>query len=546
MNIKKHLKHRTALKTATERTNAEQNWQSGADFCNPPNSDITSLSAKGSRKSVARVTDVGIKARRKFASNMYGYKIGGSRFFDYRLKSRKLADNENVKRWLSDVNNITYSELMSSNFPSQVYQGYGELSYIGTTAMFIEGGIDRALNFKTQNITNTYIDVNSKGLVDTVFMDLPFTARQIEQEFPDVTLPDKVQAALDAASQEEFCVIHAVVSNSDYEKGSLNPKKRKWAGLYLLQFDNQEPELLRQDGYDEFPVSVGRLHRTHGEIYGRGCFSEVWSSLQLNNDQNVTLIRSAQLKAEPDFLEPAGSNMRRVRSHGMSKIIYDPTATFGAKPEQLVVNNDVGVTDMMIQKTEQEILDGFFVNAFNPLMDQKNMTATETMERIDLGLSEVSPLLYNTREYDNTTMHRVFGVLYRAGKYPDPPAELDGMDTAEILDVEYTSKAALALRQLQLYGVNSTIEQVGLVGQVNPEIWDNFDADAFARFAAETNNVPNEILKPVKDVEKQRAKRAKDQQQQQMMNNAPMMADAVNKLSKPIEANSPIEGMLTK
>lgn len=547
MDIKKELKHRNALKTSTERTNAEQNWQSGAEFCNPPNSDITSISAKGSRKSVARVTDVGIKARRKFASNMYGYKIGGSRFFEYRLKNRKLADNENVKRWLSDVNNITYTELMSSNFPSQVYQGFGELSYIGNTVMFIEDGGDRSLNYKTQNIARTYIDVNSKGLVDTVFMDLPFTARQIAQEFPDATLPEKVQAALDAGSMEEFCVIHAVVENTDYKKGSLNPKKRKWAGLYMLQFDNQEPELLRQDGYDEFPCAVGRLHRTHGEIYARGCFTEVWSSLQLNNDQNVTLIRSAQLKAEPDFLEPAGSNMRRIRSHGMSKIIYDPTATFGAKPEQLVVNNDVGVTDAMIQKTEAEILEGFFANAFNPLAGaEREMTATETMERIDLGLAEVSPLLYNTREYDNAIMLRTFGILYRAGKYPDVPAELDGMDTADILDVEYISKAALALRQLQLYGVNATIEQIGLVGQIDPTIWDNFDGDAYARFAAETNNVPLEVLKPSKQVKKERDARAQAEQQQQMVNNAPMMADAVNKLSKPVEPNSPLEAMVSE
>ena len=544
MEIAKLLKHRNALKTSSERTNSERNWQSGAEFCNPPNSDITSISAKGSKKSISRVTDVGIKARRKFASNMYGYKIGGSRFFEYRIKDRKLADNENVKRWLGDVNNITYIEIMSSNFPSQIYQGYEELSYIGTTAMFIESGGDRALNYKTQNIAKTYIDLNNKGMVDTVFMDLCFTARQIEQEFPDTELPEKIKLALDTASLEQFTIVHAVVANQDYTEGSLNPKKRKWAGMYLFECSGYEPNLLRQDGYDEFPVAVGRLHRTEGEIYGRGCFAEVWSSLCLNNDQKITLIRSAQLKAEPDYLEPAGSNMRRIRSQGMSKIIYDPTATFGAKPEQLVVRNDVGVTDQMMEKSEQEILDGFFVNAFNPLNDQRNMTATETMQRIDLGLSEVSPLLYNTREYDNAIMHRTFGILYRAGKYPDVPSELADRDTAEILDVEYISKAALALKQLQLYGINATIEQIGLVGQIAPEIWDNFDQDAFARFAAETNNVPNQMLRPTKDVQKSRQARAEAQQQQQMVNSAPMLADAANKISKPVDPGSPLAAML--
>ena len=545
MNIQRILKHRRALKTDTERTNAEQNWQAGAEFCNPPNSDITNISAKGSRKTVSRVTDAGIKARRKFASNLYGYKIGGSRFFEYRVKNRELRDNENVKRWLSDVNNITYIEMMSSNFPNQVYLGYSELGYIGTTVMFVEKGGDRALNFKTQNIAKTYIDVDSKGLVDTVFMDLPMTARQIEQEFPDADLPEKIQQALDKASTETFDVIHAIGSNADYKAGSLNPKKRKYYGLYLLECENSEPTELRQDGYDEFPCPVGRLHRTHGEIYGRGCFTEVWSSLNLNNDQNVTLIRSAQLKAEPDFLEPAGSNMRRIRSHGMSKIIYDPTATFGAVPQQLVVNNDVGVTDIMIQKTEEEIMDGFFVNAFNPLMGaEREMTATETMQRVDLGLSEISPILYSLREYDNAVMHRVFGILLRGGYYPDPPAELDGMDAVEILDIEYISKAALALKQMQLYGIQATIEQIGLVGQVNPAIWDNFDVDAYARFAAETNNVPNGVLKSSNDVGDIRQARAEAEQQQAMVQAAPMVADAANKLSKPVEPNSPLEAMI--
>ena len=543
-NIKR-LKHRKALKNSEERLNAENNWQAGAEFCNPPNANITMISQKGGRKSVARVTDVGIKARRKFASNLYGYKIGGSRFFEYRVKDRKLAESENVKRWLTDVNNITYVELMSSNFPNQTYLGYSELGYIGTTIMFVEKGVDRLLNFKTQDIGKTYIDVDSKGYVDTVIMDLSFTARQIEQEFQKADLPDKVVVALDTGSMQEFTVIFDVRANDDYKKGSLNPKKRKYIGVYMIEQGNDDPKELRVDGYDEFPVPVGRLHRTHGEIYGRGCFTEVWSSLNLNNDQQVSLIRSANLKAEPPFLEPAGSNMRAIRAKGMSKIIYDPTATFGAKPEQLVVANDVGITDVMIQKTEEEILDGFFVNAFNPLMNQqREATATETMARIDLGLSEVSPVLYSLREYDNVILHRVFGILLRAGAFPEVPAELDGLDASEILDIEYTSKAALALKQLQAYGVQNTLEQVGMVGQVKPDVWDNFDADAYAQFMADTNNVPNSILNSTKEVADIRAARAEAQQQQAMVQAAPQLADAAGKLSKPIESNSPLEKLI--
>jgi hypothetical protein len=535
IKIDRLMKHRNSLKTSEERTNVEHVWQSGADFCNPDNSDITTIHSKGTRKSVTRVTDVGIKARRKFASNLYGYKIGGSRFFEFRVKDRSLRDNDNVQRWLTDVNDITYTEMMSSNFPNQVYQGFSELGYIGTTGMFIERGTDRMLNYKTQHIGSMYIDLDNHGLVDTVFIDLPMSARQIKMEFPDATLSDKVEQAFENASTETFTVIHAVVPNPEHDKTSLNPKKQKYAGIYILEEGGVE---LRWDGYPELPVAVGRLHRRHGSIYGYGCFCDVWSSLNLNNDQEVTMIRSAQLKAEPPMLEPAGSNTRHIRAKGQSKIIYDPTATFGAEPKQLVVANDVGITEGMLQKTEEMIMEGFFVNAFNPLMDQRNMTATETMQRIDLGLSEASPILYAIREYDNVTLHRTFGILLRAGAYPPVPAELDGMDSAEILDVEYTSKAALALKQLQLYGVQSMLEIIGPIGQVDPSVWDNFDFDAIARLAADTNNAPSATVTTTKEVEKTRTARAQREQQQAMVDAAPTVADAAGKLSKDVEPNS--------
>lgn len=524
MTNEQHLKHLDALKTSEERSNFESLWQAGADFCNPDNSDIQTVSAKGQRRKVTRVTDVGIEARRRFATGMYSYAIGSGRFFSFRTEDSKLMDNEMVARWFNEVDRITHTELKRSNFDAEILQSFGELSYIGTTSTFSEWYEGR-LNFKTQHISQFWIDVDARGVVNKVFVEFPLTAQQIVDEFGDDKLPDEVKRALAQHTREEFHVVQVCFRNPDFVPDSIMPKEREYISKYILRKGAVE---LRIDGYDEFPFATGRLYKAKNEMYGRSCYMEAAQTISLHNDERATLIRGAKNRADPPWIEAADSRTRHIRTNGISRVVYDASA-LGGPPVQMDIKSDVGITEAMLEMDKEFIFRAFYIPAFNPLLDQKNMTAFETSQRIDIGLSEITPPLAKWQsEYASPLLERVYGILNRKGKYPDMPEMLEGKP----FKIEYISKASLALRQIELFGVMSTYERSAMIAQYRPDVMDNFDVDEMVKLSAEVDNVPNAVLLPSEDVADIREMRAQQAQQQQMIENIPAIADGAFKASQ--------------
>jgi len=212
-----------------------------------------------------------------------------------------------------------------------------------------------------------------------------------------------------------------------------------------------------------------------------------------------------------------------------------------SKPEQLVAQDNPLVNDEMINSKNQEILDAFYVPLFNPLEGMKNMSATESSQRVDLSLQFLTPAVNRIeREFVKPTLERAFELLRRAGTFP----ELDIPELSEAkIDFELIGKASLASRQIQLYGTQTAIEQLGLIGQVKPEIWDNFDADEYAAFVLNTNMAPAQLKvhEDVRDAERQA--RAEQAQQEQASQQAMMAAESYSKSSSTAEAGSPAANM---
>jgi hypothetical protein len=112
------------------------------------------------------------------------------------------------------------------------------------------------------------------------------------------------------------------------------------------------------------------------------------------------------------------------------------------------------------------------------------------------------------------------------------------------LDFDLVGKASLAARQIELFGTMTAIEQTGLVGQVKPEIWDNWDADETARFIQDVNMVPVALQASEDDVTAVREERQAQMEAQQEAEKAQVMSDAYVKTQKAPEAGSGAEALM--
>lgn len=528
-------------KESGERGNFNTLYQSAAEWCNPPANNINQISSPGEKKSTSRLIDVGIKARRMFTAGMMSHLFPqGQNWVRLVTADKALMEDDNVVRALTKATKTFSSAIEDSNFQEEMGNCIDHLGYIGTTLLYCEKTEKALLNWRSHYINQFYFCESYSGEIDTVIREFKLTARQALQQFGD-NCPERIreQAQDVSTAKRKHDFIHVVMPREDgYVSGSVHKNEKKIASYYVSV---KPAEIVDEGGFDEMPYSVGRFYKTNYEKYGRSCALEVYSTLPMINRMETSRLRGAERLSNPPWLSPNDGSVRRI-SNDQGSIIYWDASNPMSKPEQLRPTDNVIINDEMITKKEQEVLDAFYVPLFNPLHNKKNMTAYESSERLNLSLQFLTPAVSRVNRYFvRPALERAFAIMIRAGKFP----ELDIPELSEAsITFDLVGKASLASRQIELFGVMTALEQTGIIGQVKPEVWDNWDADETARFIQEVNMAPLALQVSEDVVAQVREQRAQQAQQAQQMQAATVAADAYVKTTGAPDEGSPAQALL--
>ena len=534
MEAKDLIKMYNREKGSSERANFNNLYESCAEFCNPRNDTITGGRTAGERKDSDRIIDIGIKARRMFTAGMMSHLFPqGQRWLRLVTVDRDIMENDNVKRALTAATKRFVSTIENSNFYEEMGQCIDHCGYIGTTLMYCESDKKSLLNFRSHFIDKFYFCENYQGMVDTVIREFTLTSRQALQQFGE-DCPSEIaeQATAPSTSNKEHKFIHVVMPRTDYDISKKDKKNKLVASYYVSLTSN---DIVMESGFDEMPYSVGRFYKTNYEKYGRSPASEVINTLPLINRMEVSRIRGAERVSNPPWLAPNDGSVRRI-SNDQGSIIYWDAGNPLSKPEQLMPRDNVVVNDAMIQKKEEEVMDAFYIPMFNPLINRKNMTASETQERLNLSLQFLTPAVNRINKYFvKPILERAFSIMYRDNLFPE--LEIEEL-SGQAIDFDLVGKASIAARQIELFGTMTAMQQMAVVGQVKPEIWDNINPDATARFIQEVNMVPIELQNSVEEVTQSRVFRMQLQQQQMEMQAMQAEGDFLSKANKTPEEGS--------
>jgi hypothetical protein len=123
----------------------------------------------------------------------------------------------------------------------------------------------------------------------------------------------------------------------------------------------------------------------------------------------------------------------------------------------------------------------------------------------------------------------VFAILLRLGRFPvSPPDVLQGREVR----FEYANPVQKVRQQIETLGAVRTVEMIAPFVQANPEIMDNFDADAIARDAGEFNGMPQRWIRKRGDVEELRAARLQAMQGEEDKLDAERFIDAAARVAQ--------------
>lgn len=162
-------------------------------------------------------------------------------------------------------------------------------------------------------IGSYYMANSARGSVDTCFRKFSMTVRQLVMEFGLNNVSDSVKGMWDSGNYESWIeVIHAVYPNIDRDTAKLNSKNKPVKSVYY-EVGGDSDKLLRESGFDEFPIMAPRWEVNGEDVYGSSCPGMIAlgrvKALQLEQKRKSQLIDKA---TNPPMVGPSSLRNQRV------------------------------------------------------------------------------------------------------------------------------------------------------------------------------------------------------------------------------------------
>ncbi|MEH9488227.1 portal protein [Klebsiella sp. 115594] len=516
--LKEQLQKQQAQLT-NDRSSFDPHWRELSDFINPRGSRflVTDVN-RDDRRNTKIVDPTATLAARTLSSGMMSGITSPARpWFKLATPDPDMMDYGPVKLWLEVVQRRMNEVFNKSNIYQSLPLLYASLGNYSTGAMAVledDSDVIRTMMFP---IGSYYMANSARGSVDTCFRKFSMTVRQLVMEFGLNNVSDSVKGMWDSGNYESWIeVIHAVYPNIDRDTAKLNSKNKPVKSVYY-EVGGDSDKLLRESGFDEFPIMAPRWEVNGEDVYGSSCPGMIAlgqvKALQLEQKRKSQLIDKA---TNPPMVGPSSLRNQRVSLlPGDITYIDQVTGQDGLKPAYLVNPN---TADLLadIQDTRQIINSAYFVDLFMMLqnINTRSMPVEAVIEMKEEKLLMLGPVLERLNdECLSPLIDRTFSIMARKNLLPPPPDVLQGMP----LRIEYISVMAQAQKSIGLSSLSSTVGFIGQLAQAKPEALDKLNVDQAIDAFAEMSGVSPTVIVPQEQVEQVREQRAQQQQQQQMV-----------------------------
>ena len=435
-----------------------------------------------------------------------------------------LEDNDAAIKFYRECSEeITY-RLDQSNFYTSIQETYLDRAAMGTACDFSEWDEEYDnLNFRNLPVGTYFIGQDHRGRVNEVIYEVCYTAQQAAMEFGIEALPEKLQKEVKDPKKNDLHEFLIFVYKTDpWDADQSFPFK-------MCCVHEESKKTVWEQGYYEMPAHVTRYLKWGTSPYG---FAPTW--IALPEAHKLSLLQKqmdvlAEKAANPPILAPA--SLEGEIGVGALDITYVNDIDPNRSPREWATQGRYDIGQDRIaekKKTIQEIMHGDLFRLFAQI--ERTMTATEATLREAEKVMQFSPTFSAlTSEYLDPKLKRIFGILWRQGKMPEPPEELmavlggDGA-SVPIPSVIYSNRISLAIKAKQNinYAEYLAIQQP-LVEQ-DPSILDNMDADAQFRDGWRNAGLPEDGLRKEMEVEETRMARQQQMAQEQAMMQAQQAA----------------------
>ncbi len=498
-----------------ERTTFEPHWRELSDFIIPRGSRfLTSEANRGDRRNNKIVDPTATMANRTLSSGMMSGITSPARpWFKLATPDPEMMDYGPVKLWLETVQNRMNDMFNKSNLYQSLPIIYSSLGTFGTGALAVLEDDEDVIRTMPFPVGSYYIANSPRLSVDTCFRKFSMTVRQLVREFGLNNVSSSTKSAFENGTYEKWVdVVHAVYPNMNRETGKMNAKNKAFRSVYF-EVGGDNDKVLRESGYDEFPVMAPRWEVNGEDVYGSSCPGMIAlgqvKALQLEQRRKAQQIDK---QTNPPMIGPTSLKTQRVSLlPGDITYVDQVTGAEGLRPAYMV-NPNLGDLLGDIQDTRQLINSAYFVDLFMMLqnVNTRSMPVEAVIEMKEEKLLMLGPVLERLNdEFLDPLIDRAFSMMARKNMLPPPPDVMQGMP----LRIEYISVMAQAQKAIGLSSLERFVGFVGNLASAKPEALDKLDVDQAIDNYAVMSGVSPTVVVPQEQAQQTRNDRAQQQQQ---------------------------------
>ena len=441
--------------------------------------------------------------------------------YDYLMKDRQ------VRLWYEQACKVLFKQryAATANFSSQNQAVWQSLGAFGTGGIFVDALFSetghRGLRYRAVPMGELYIKENHQGQVDGFIRWFRMTARNARKMFPE-EFPAQLQAACDANSETPFNFLHVVRprSENEYDPLAIDHRSKPYCSYYV---SIEGETLLKEGGYNTFPLPTSRYEQAPGETYGRSPAMMVLPALKTLNAQKAVFLKQGHRASDPvllttdDGLTDVNRTPGALNKGGMS--------ADGKRLIDILPTGNIQINEKMMNEEKALISDVFLVTLFQIMTETPQMTATEVIERTnEKGILLAPTVGRQQSEYLGPLIDRELDLLSQLRLLPPMPPAL--REAKGSYSPVYTSPISRAMRAQEAAGFMRAVETVKELVNItgDPSLLDPFNFDTAVPAIAEIQAVPASWMSTVKEIGQKRQSRARQQQVQQNIQAMPAQA----------------------
>lgn len=524
----------------TMRSRHENDWRLASAYCLPRHynawrTDGPAYFGGGSTEAVKRIAydSTGVRSLPKYAAVLEQIATP-HRIMYHSIKASNpdLMKIRRVREYYDAVSRLLFNMRYAPNayFIQAASEVYTSLGAYGTGPCYLGRRTPNALSrtpsffYRSCHLRDVYILVNDQGEVDTVFRRFWLNKRQFMQKFPDAKMPKSLE--LSKNENEFFEFIHVVHPREGYDPEALSVERHPIVGSYIAVKDAQY--VGEEEGYRSLPYITPRTFTESDDPYGFSPAQQAVAALGTASAVKKTMLKQGQKAADPVLLAHDDGVMNGPVDLRPGSVNYGGVDSQGRKLIQTLDTGNFNVSEKILQDERGDIEDSFFVFIFRLLEENREMTATEVVERAAKETALMSPTMGRLQtEWVARFVDRELDLADEMGELPQMPPEL--IEANGEYENVYSSPMAKNIYAEEVSGFMRSVEMtLGIVNATQDQSHlDHYNFEAAIPEISDNMAVPARWMNDKDSIQANRDARAQQQEQQQLIENAGPIAGAM-------------------